>query len=67
MRTVVGRMLLRRVGGLGDFLMVFSHELLLVQVRRAREVSGGGARGAKRLSAGVPAVSRTGGGRPGAA
>jgi hypothetical protein len=62
-------MLLRRVGGSRDLLLVLDHELLLlvVEAGRAREASGGGARGAKRLSAGVPAVSRQGGGRPGAA
>ena len=52
-------MLLRRVSGSGE--VAIGHELL-APAGRARAAIGGGARGAKRLSAGVPAVSCEGGG-----
>lgn len=53
-------MLLRRVGGSGDLRMVLDYGLLIVQAGRTRAAMGGCARGAKRPSAGVPAVSREG-------
>jgi len=61
-------MLLRRVAAQVTVVLVLDHELCLsLGAGRVREASGGGARGAKRLSAGVPAVSWEGRGRPGAA